>query len=254
MLTSGGAMGNFDEGTLGVAIHQQVGFRIQQHRTAHLVRPVVVMGNATQAGFDAADHDRRVGIGLAAALAVDNHRPIRALAAFVVGGVGVVMAQASVGGVAIDHRIHVAGSDSEKQIRLTQRPEGLGRGPIRLGNDADPETLRFQQPADDGHAEAGMIHVGVAGDQDNVAGIPAERVHLGARHRQEGRDAEAGSPVAATGKQVGSGKHHSPGGVSRWIAEKRGQELYGAGRRMSRPAQQAPTKPLSNTKVIETDR
>jgi len=42
-----------------------------------------------------------------------------------------------------------------------------------------------------------MIDVGVAGDQDDVAGIPAERVHLGARHRQEGRDAEAGGPVFA---------------------------------------------------------
>ena len=48
-------------------------------------------------------------------------------------------------------------------------------------------ALRFEQAADDGHAEARVIHVGIAGDDDDIALVPAQRGHLGARHRQEGR-------------------------------------------------------------------
>ena len=52
--------------------------------------------------------------------------------------------------------------------------EILGAGPVGLGDDADPETLRFQHPTDHRHAEAGMVDIGVAGDQDDVAGVPAQ--------------------------------------------------------------------------------
>ena len=79
--------------------------------------------------------------------------------------------------------------------------------PVRLGDDADPKALRLQQPADDRHAEARMVDIGVAGDEDDVAGIPAERLHLRARHRQQRRRAEALGPVFAVGKEVGSREH-----------------------------------------------
>jgi hypothetical protein len=42
-------MGQFDERALGVAEEQQVGLGIRQHRAAHRVRPVVVVGDAAQA-------------------------------------------------------------------------------------------------------------------------------------------------------------------------------------------------------------
>ncbi|MGY4433055.1 hypothetical protein ACVWWO_005532 [Bradyrhizobium sp. F1.13.1] len=57
--------------------------------------------------------------------------------------------------------------------------------PVRLRDDADAKALRLQQPADDGHAEAGVVDIGIAGHQHDVAGIPAERIHLGAAHREE---------------------------------------------------------------------
>jgi hypothetical protein len=61
--------------------------------------------------------------------------------------------------------------------------------PIRLGDDADPEALRLEHTTDDGHAEAGVIDVGIAGDDDDVAAVPAERLHFGAAGRQERRPA-----------------------------------------------------------------
>jgi hypothetical protein len=118
------------------------------------------------------------------------------------GRVGVVGARLAVGGVAIDHRIHVAGSHAEEQVRLAERLESPRRQPVRLADDADAKTLRFEQPADQRHAEARVVDVGVAGDQDDVAGIPAKLVHLGSRHRQERRRAETAGPVFPVREEI----------------------------------------------------
>jgi len=45
---------DFADRRLAHAVHQQVRLGVQEHRAAHLVVPVVVMRQAAQAGFDAA--------------------------------------------------------------------------------------------------------------------------------------------------------------------------------------------------------
>ena len=50
--------------------------------------------------------------------------------------------------------------------------------------DGDAKALALQHPAEDRHREAGMIDVGIAGDEDDVDLVPAARSHLGAGHRQ----------------------------------------------------------------------
>src|SRR5690606_42112409 len=51
---------------------------------SHLVRPIVVMCDATQAGFYAADHDIDTRIGFALALCVNSHRAIRSFMRFAI--------------------------------------------------------------------------------------------------------------------------------------------------------------------------
>src|SRR5438045_8543261 len=77
--------------------------------------------------------------------------------------------------------------DAEKYLWLAECLERLGRMPVRLGDDADAKALRLQQPADDRHAEAWMVDIGIARHQHDVAGVPAERIHLVAAHGQEWR-------------------------------------------------------------------
>ena len=112
---------------LAIAVHQQIGLGIEQHRAAHLLRPVVKVRDAAQRCLDAADDDRHVAVGLARALRVHDHRAIGPLAALAAGRVGIVAAHAPVGGVAIDHRVHVAGGDAEEQPRRTQRAQRTRR-------------------------------------------------------------------------------------------------------------------------------
>ena len=56
---------------------------------------------------------------------------------------------------------------------------GSQRVPVGLAQDGHAKAGRFQHAGQDGHGEAGMIDIGVAGDEDDVHGIPAARGHLG---------------------------------------------------------------------------
>ena len=49
----------------------------------------------------------------------------------------------------------------------------------------DAHFLRIEHAADDGHAKAGVIHIGVAADIDEVALVPATRIHVGAADGEE---------------------------------------------------------------------
>jgi hypothetical protein len=176
-----------DQRALGVAVQEQVGLRVEQDRAPHLLRPVVEVGDAPQAGLDAADDDGDALEGLAAAVRVDDDAAIGPLAALAARRVRVVRAQLSLGGVPVDHGVHVPAGHAEVERRAAQLAKRVGAVPRRLREDADPKALGLQQPPHQRHPEARVVHVGVARDQDDVADVPAERLHLGPRGRQERR-------------------------------------------------------------------
>jgi len=76
------------------------------------------MRNAAQRAFDATQHNRHVVVGFFATLAVHQRGAVGAFATDVSGSVGIVTANFSVRGVAVDHRIHIAGGHAKKQVRL----------------------------------------------------------------------------------------------------------------------------------------
>ncbi len=205
-------MRDFHDRALGVAVEQQIGFGVDQHRTADLVLPVVVVGDAAQRCLDSAEHDRHIAKRLATALRVHQRAAIRAQAAFIVGRVGVVAADFSVRRVAVDHRIHIAGGDAEKEIRFAQCCKCIAGLPVRLRDNSDAKALRLEQAADNRHAKTRVIDVGIAGDDDDVAAVPAQLIHLGARHRQKGRRSETLGPIAAIIEQF----DRRSGGAGYW--------------------------------------
>ena len=160
------------------------------------------MRDAAQRSLDAADDDRRLVKHLAHALGVDDDGSIGTLTRCAARRVGIVGTDTAIRGVAVDHGIHVAGGDAEEELRLAENGKRIGAAPVRLGDDADAKSLRLQHPADDRHAEARVIDVGVARDDDDVAGIPAERLHLLACHRQEGGWRQPRRPVLAVGEDI----------------------------------------------------
>ena len=198
------AMRDFHNGAFGVAVQQQITFAVHHHGAANFVRPIVVVRDAAQRAFNAAQDNRHFGIGFAAALAVNERGAVGPLAAHVARGVGVVGANFPIGRVAVDHRIHIASRHAPKQIGFAQGFERVGALPIGLGNDAHAKTLVFQHAANHRHAKAGVVDIGVAGDDDHIAAVPAELVHFCPAHGQHGRRAKACRPVlAVTGQRFG---------------------------------------------------
>ena len=187
--------------TLGIAVQQQVALGVQHDRSAHFVRPVVVVGNAAQRAFNAAQNQRHIRKSLAAALAVHNGGAVGALAAHVAWGVGVVRPNFAIRRVAVDHGVHVARRHAPKQVGFAKLLKGLGTGPVGLRNDAHPKALRLQHATHHRHTEAGVVYIGVAGDQNHVAAVPAQLVHFGAAHRQKFGRAKASRPVLSVAGQ-----------------------------------------------------
>ncbi len=122
-LAVGDAVCHLDERPLGVAIDEDIGLGVQQYGAAYGLGPVVVVGDAAQGRLYAAYDHGDLLEGLLAALGVDQGRAIRPLAAHIPRGVGVVVAQLLVGGVAVDHGVHIARCDAIKQVRLAQAHE-----------------------------------------------------------------------------------------------------------------------------------
>ena len=95
----------------------------------------------------------------------------------------------------------------KKRLGRPSRGEVGRRGPVRLGDDADPKPLGLQQAPDDGHAEARVVHIGVAGDDDDVATVPAQAIHLLPGGGQLRGRSQAVGPELAVGEEVGGCVH-----------------------------------------------
>ena len=137
------------------------------------------MRDAAQTGFNAAEHQRHFGEGFFAALRVDQSRAIWTFAAQTTWGVGIVASNFSIRRVAVNHGVHVARAHAPKKIGFAKRFESLCAIPIRLANQTDSEALLFKGSANNGHAKTGVIYIGIAADNDDVARIPAQHIHLG---------------------------------------------------------------------------
>ena len=74
------------------------------------------------------------------------------------------MAQASIRGVTIDHRIHIAGGNTKIEIGFAQCSKALCIAPVWLGNNAHSITLSLKYSANHRHTKARVIHIGIASD------------------------------------------------------------------------------------------
>ena len=165
--------GNLSGGALPHAVHQQVRLTVQQDAPAHLVLPVVIVGEPPQGGLQPADDDGQALKGLPRPVGVDNHRPVRPQAPSIPWGIGVVVAAFSGGGVVGHHRINVSPGNQHPQPGAAQGGERGGAVPVRLGQDGHPVPLRLQQAGDNGGPERGVVHVGVPGNDQEIIPVPA---------------------------------------------------------------------------------
>ena len=70
-------------------------------------------------------------------------------------------------------------TDAEKEVGPAQRSKWFGTGPVRLGDNTHTEAMGFEDPADDRHPEARMIHVGITRHNDDITAWPGRLVPPG---------------------------------------------------------------------------
>jgi hypothetical protein len=85
-----------------------------------------------------------------------------------------------------EHGIHIAAADGKAESRTAQLPERIGFAPVWLGDDAHAEASGLQGSPHHRHGEAGMVHVGVTGDQDDIHLEPTSAVSFFQADRQWG--------------------------------------------------------------------
>ena len=161
------------------AVEQQVRLGVQQEGTLHFIAPVVIVGKAAKACFDAAHNDGLVGVRAADEVAVNDGGVVRPLAHDAAGGKGVGLAALFGDGIVVHHGVHIAAHHQKAQTGLAQDLDGIGVFPIRLGDDAHFEAGIFQHARDDGMAKGGMVHIGIANDIYKITLFPAPFFHIG---------------------------------------------------------------------------
>ena len=177
--------GDLPCGVFPHAVDQNIRPGVCQGAAADLVVPVIIVGKAAQGSLQPADDNGQVGKGLPGPVGVHDHRVVGAQSRLLAGGVEVLTAALFGGGVVGHHGVQVAGADHHAQAGPAHSPESLRRVPVRLGQHRHPVALRLQYPADHRRAEAGVIHIGVAGDQQKVVPPPAALLHVRFGHGQK---------------------------------------------------------------------
>ena len=160
------------------AVDQQVGSAIHQNGAADFIIPIIVVGEPAQGCLDAADDDGQVGPGPLDQVGIDDHCPVGPAPRQTAGGVGVLFPPALCHGVMGHHGIDVARIDQGGIAGPAHGQQLVGRVVIGLGKDGHPEPGFFQHTGDHRCAKGGVIHIGIAGDQQEIVVIPTPLHHI----------------------------------------------------------------------------
>ena len=179
--------GDLHRGALAHAVDQQVGRRVKQDGAAHLVVPVVIVGEPPQRGLQPTDNDGRIGEGLLCTVGVHDGGTVGAEAQLAAGTVQVLCPAALGHRVVGHHGVQITAADHYAVPGLAHGAEGLGIVPVRLGQHRHPVALALQQAGNNGAAEAGMVDIAVRRHHQKVIVVPAPVDHLVPAHRQKFR-------------------------------------------------------------------
>jgi len=175
----GQCLRELQDGPFAHAVDEGVGLGVEEDGTADGIGPIVIVGDAAQAGFDAAEDDRPGGFERAPdQVGIDDHGPVGAAVVEPARGKVVALPPLLEGGIVGDHRIDTASADAPEEPGLAEAGDLLRVLDRWLGDDANAEAVMVEPFADLRGAVEGAVDVTVTGDEDDVARLPAQLVHL----------------------------------------------------------------------------
>ena len=171
-----------DDRFLTHAIDNHVGTAVAEYAWAHLVLPVVIVGEATERCLYATQHDRHIRIEFSENARIDNGRVFGTKVMTAVGAVGILATKTLVGSIFVYHRIHTAGGNAKEKTWSAQLFKvAIVAVPVGLGNNSHTIAGMLKGATDDGSAKGRMIYISIATEENNINLVPLTKVQLFAR-------------------------------------------------------------------------
>ena len=164
-----------DHRFLAHAVDEKVCTRWLQNGGHEAVLPVVVVGEASEAGFDAANDDGHIGVEFFENACIDDGRIFGTEVMATVRGVSVFGTETFVGCVFVHHGVHGSRSNAKEEAWTTQFLEvSVISMPVRLWYNSHFQPFCLKNAADDSSRKRRMVNVCVAREEDNIEFIPSE--------------------------------------------------------------------------------
>ena len=116
---------NFQNAVLSHPIRDEIRTGIEQDRTLHLIRPVIIVRQPPQARLDPAEDDRCLLKGSADEVRIDDCRMIGPFSGCAARRVAVGRAPFLIHRVMVNHRIHIAAAHEKRKARFTEYRDAL---------------------------------------------------------------------------------------------------------------------------------
>ena len=136
------------------------------------------MRHTAETCLQSADHDGNAGKCLLCQLGVNHKRMRRTFPGGAVFAEHILSAFASADSVEVDHGVHISAGNTNTDTGTSHDFKGFRIAPVRLGDDAYFVAAVCEQPSDDCGAERGVIHIAVAGDDEDVKFVVTAGRHL----------------------------------------------------------------------------
>ena len=137
------------------------------------------MGEPSHGGLHTTKHDGSVGEELSQDAGIDGGGIIGAETGLASSSVGVIAAQPFVGGVMVDHGVHVAGGNPEEKARSPQLLEVAEVVlPVGLRQNGHAQSFALEHTTDDRRTERRMVHVSVTVHDNDIHVVPTQIVEL----------------------------------------------------------------------------
>ena len=166
------SFGYIENGSFAHPVYEKVGSARFENARKHLIRPIIVMTQPTQTGFDSADNHSRFGINALYIPRIELHRSVRSFG-LSSGSVDVLFPSSFRDGIVIDHTVHGSARNQESYLRLSESL--ILRVAPRVIQNGYAESEALEKPRYKRVSERRVIDVSL-GRNHNEIGLPSVKL------------------------------------------------------------------------------
>ena len=182
---AGQGIRDLHDAALPHAVGNQVRACFQKDRSAHAVRPVVIVGHAPQACLQSSENKGCLFKGSADQVAVDHDCVVRPFSHHTARAESIAAAMFFADRVMVDHGVHISGGHQKAKTRLPQHCSTLRVSPVRLADHSHCISSGLKNTRNNGRSETRMVHISVSADIYKIQLFDTLCLHVLPAHGQK---------------------------------------------------------------------